>query len=138
MPLECFNGNPCASCRMHQFLWEKLGEIHYGVYRELAKEAAETYGTTTIDGSVPPEIDLKETWESRHLHCSVRLSKAIKASGCRTFGQICALSRKEWLEQKDFGKKSLRELEEILVGAFGLYLRGVNLYEPPTEHVFKY
>jgi hypothetical protein len=48
------------------------------------------------------------------LELSVRVSQCLKSAGCRTLGDITQLSEMDLLKTKNFGRKSLRELKELL------------------------
>ncbi|MCX7879355.1 MAG: DNA-directed RNA polymerase subunit alpha [Ignavibacteria bacterium] len=59
------------------------------------------------------------------LEISVRAYNCLKSNNIKTFGQIVSLTEQELLKLKNFGKKSLKELEEI-VHQYGLEF-GMNV-----------
>ena len=59
----------------------------------------------------------------RELEISVRLENCVVASGIRTVGELASKTEAELLRTKCFGKKSLKEVKEVLA-KMGLSLKG--------------
>nr|HQG67752.1 DNA-directed RNA polymerase subunit alpha C-terminal domain-containing protein [Paludibacteraceae bacterium] len=57
------------------------------------------------------------------LELSVRALNCLKAADIETLGQLCSFQRNDLLKFRNFGKKSLAELEEKLISlnlSFGM------------------
>lgn len=61
----------------------------------------------------------------RTLELSVRSSNALKEAGIKTVNDLCGYSEIDLLNQRNFGKKSLAEIKNIL-SSMGLSLRQVQ------------
>ena len=84
----------------------------------------------TVEGETTSEFD-EEVLHMRQLlktkltdlELSVRALNCLKAADIETLGQLCSFQRNDLLKFRNFGKKSLAELEEKLISlnlSFGM------------------
>ena len=80
-----------------------------------------------------PEADVNEHLEKsvEELELSVRSYNCLKNANIRTIRELVQKSEPEMLRTKNFGRKSLNEIKEILIG-MGLNL-GMRLDQPTSE-----
>jgi hypothetical protein len=103
--------NVAKRLNWHVRMWKKLPEIErenerlgnrLSFYEEQEKKG--------LERKLPPSID--DPIED--LELSVRLYNALKAGRINTLRQVLALKKRELLQYRNFGKKTLDELEGLL------------------------
>lgn len=99
---------------------------------EEAEEALRVAGAAGPTKGLPVELFLKPIEE---LEFSVRAHNCLISSGVKRVIDLVDLTEEELLKIKNFGRKSLREVKEILK-AFDLYL-GMNIKEEDLKKVIK-
>jgi DNA-directed RNA polymerase subunit alpha len=114
-------------------LASKLMKDHLTIFINIEEEEGE--------GEAPVEIseqDREVWWEKLNksvdeMELSVRSYNCLKNANIRTIGELVQKTESEMLKTKNFGRKSLNEIKEILAG-MGLSL-GMKLdnYPQPTE-----
>lgn len=88
--------------------------------------------------SLPQEItneDLNRSVEE--LELTVRSANCLKAANIKTIGELIQKSENEMLETKNFGRKSLKEIRDILIGmelSLGMTLEEANRVKRPKEN----
>lgn len=88
--------------------------------------------------STPHEItneDLNRSVEE--LELTVRSANCLKAANIKTIGDLIQKSENEMLETKNFGRKSLREIKDILTAmglSLGMTLEEANRVKRPKEN----
>jgi DNA-directed RNA polymerase subunit alpha len=93
-------------------------------------ETAETEGETTTDAS--PSVSNENLDKSvEELELSVRSYNCLKNANIRTLRELVTKTEAEMLKTKNFGRKSLNEIKEILAG-MGLSL-GMRLDQPAGQ-----
>ena len=82
------------------------------------------YGQEVEEETKEEQLELHEEFNKpiSDLELSVRSSRCLKAARINTIGDLVAKTEDEMLKYKNFGKKSLLEIKEIL-GKMGLILR---------------
>jgi DNA-directed RNA polymerase alpha subunit len=75
------------------------------------RSAASAFARLMMDMRDPPEPRTAEPWG-----LSVRTTHVMKTAGVETPEDAAQFTRQEWLQKPNFGRKSLRELEEWLAG----------------------
>ncbi|MDZ4166022.1 MAG: DNA-directed RNA polymerase subunit alpha [Smithellaceae bacterium] len=83
----------------------------------------------SLDADVPPDINDKLLRSVEELELSVRSANCLKNAGIETIGDLVRRTEPEMLKTKNFGRKSLNEIKEIL-GEIGLNF-GMKLDFPP-------
>lgn len=97
-------------------------------------DSEESIVTEAADESIDPSgIDLLLSRNIDELDLSVRSANCLKNARIHTLRDLVRRSEREMLETKNFGKKSLDEVQEILAG-LGLRL-GMDVPEQPSEPV---
>ena len=81
--------------------------------------------------SLSPDVTEKLTLPVSELELSVRSANCLREAKIKTIGDLVTKSEPEMLKFRNFGKKSLTEIQEILKG-MGLDL-GMNLESKPAE-----
>ncbi len=92
-------------------------------------EQAEEEMSRDID--LPPDMNDKLLRSVEDLELSVRSANCLKNAGIDTIGDLVRRSESEMLKTKNFGRKSLNEIKEIL-GEIGLNF-GMKLDFPPWD-----
>jgi DNA-directed RNA polymerase subunit alpha len=88
--------------------------------------------------NLPQEItneDLNRSVEE--LELTVRSANCLKAANIKTIGDLIQKSENEMLETKNFGRKSLKEIRDILTGmglTLGMTLEEANRVKRPKEN----
>jgi DNA-directed RNA polymerase subunit alpha len=88
--------------------------------------------------NLPQEItneDLNRSVEE--LELTVRSANCLKAANIKTIGDLIQKSENEMLETKNFGRKSLKEIRDILTGmglSLGMTLEEANRVKRPKEN----
>lgn len=88
--------------------------------------------------NIPHEItneDLNRSVEE--LELTVRSANCLKAANIKTIGDLIQKSENEMLETKNFGRKSLREIKDILTSmglSLGMTLEEANRVKRPKEN----
>jgi DNA-directed RNA polymerase subunit alpha len=89
-----------------------------------------------VEQSVDPELDrIRKQLEKsvEELELSVRSSNCLRAAEIKTIGDLVQKGEPEMLKFRNFGRKSLKEIQDIL-GEMGLHF-GMDIsryYEPKT------
>lgn len=102
-------------------------EIPFNEISKEVDEQAEKEGTTELEGptkGLPVDLFLKSIDE---LEFSVRAHNCLVGAGIKRVIDLVNMNEEDSLRIKNFGRKSLREVKEIL-SAFGLHL-GMNIKE---------
>ena len=123
-------GNGAVSPRDAIGLASKLMRDHLAIFINLEDDEAATEPTAISDQE-------REAWMEKlgksvdEMELSVRSYNCLKNANIRTIGELVQKSEAEMLKTKNFGRKSLNEIKEILAG-MGLSL-GMKLdnYPPP-------
>src|SRR5688500_1910264 len=127
--------NGAVSPRDAVGLASKLMRDHLSIFINIEDEDEETEEGTPVELS---EADRDQWWEKLNksvdeMELSVRSYNCLKNANIRTIGELVQKSESEMLKTKNFGRKSLNEIKEILAG-MGLSL-GMKLdnYPQPQE-----
>jgi DNA-directed RNA polymerase subunit alpha len=123
--------NGAVSPRDAVGLAAKLMKDHLAIFINIEEEEEDEEGT-------PVEISEhdREAWSEKlnksvdEMELSVRSYNCLKNANIRTIGELVQKSEAEMLKTKNFGRKSLNEIKEILTG-MGLSL-GMKLDNWPT------
>ncbi len=99
---------------------------------EVSEEALRAAGVGGPTKGLPVELFLKPIEE---LEFSVRAHNCLVSAGVKRVIELVNLTEEELLKIKNFGRKSLREVKEILK-AFDLHL-GMNIKEADLKQVIK-
>ena len=102
---------------------------HLGLFMGSDEEAGESEES-------PPEVSTDAIYEHlnksvNELELSVRSYNCLKNANIQTIGDLVQKSEAEMLKTKNFGRKSLNEIKEILAG-MGLHL-GMKIPPPPQQ-----
>jgi DNA-directed RNA polymerase subunit alpha len=99
-------------------------------------EEEETY--RTVQAEIPSILNENLSKSVEELELSVRSANCLKNANIRTIYELVQRTETEMLKTKNFGKKSLNEIKEILAG-MGLHL-GMKLdyISPPSEVIKKH
>ena len=125
--------NGAVSPRDAVGLASKLMKDHLTIFINIEEEEEEP-------AEVPAEMseaDREEWWEKLsksvdEMELSVRSYNCLKNANIRTIGELVQKTEAEMLKTKNFGRKSLNEIKEILAG-MGLSL-GMRLDQPAQAH----
>ncbi len=113
----------------------KLARDHMSIFVELEDEELEMEAPAEV-----PEHDREAFWEKLNrsvdeLELSVRSYNCLKSASIRTIGELVQKTEADMLKTKNFGRKSLNEIKEMLA-QMGLSL-GMKLEDypgaPPAE-----
>ena len=108
-------------------LGAKLVRDHLNIFINIDEPVAEQPEETPLDQPVAvPNEHLSKSVEE--LELSVRSYNCLKNANIRTIRELVQKSEPEMLRTKNFGRKSLNEIKEILIG-MGLNL-GMRLDQP--------
>ena len=116
----------------------KIMKDHFALFIEHDEEAEEAEEEIVDESSMRIRQLLDRSVDE--LELSVRSSNCLKAANIRTLGDLVQKSEAEMLKYRNFGRKSLKEIADILSSmdlTFGMdvrrYLRGVPAREPERE-----
>jgi DNA-directed RNA polymerase subunit alpha len=123
--------NGAASPRDAVGLAAKLGRDHLAIFVDLEDEDLDLETPAEV-----PEHDREAFWERLNrsideLELSVRSYNCLKNANIRTIGELVQKTEAEMLKTKNFGRKSLNEIKEML-SQMGLSL-GMKLDGYPGE-----
>jgi DNA-directed RNA polymerase subunit alpha len=114
----------------------KLMKDHLTIFINLEEDEEETDGGTPVELS---EQDREVWWEKLNksvdeMELSVRSYNCLKNANIRTIGELVQKTESEMLKTKNFGRKSLNEIKEILAGmGLSLGMRLDNYPQPQQE-----
>jgi len=74
-------------------------------------------------------------FRASRLEASIRTGNCVRKAGCKTLRDVVAHDEKWWMEQRNFGAKSLKELVSLLA-ELGLKLGSTDVMENPQESGF--
>jgi len=124
--------NGAISPREAVGLAAKLTREHLAIFVEVGEEDDEDFGEETP--ATIPEQDREAFWEKLgrsvdELELSVRSYNCLKNANIRTIGELVQRTEGDMLKTKNFGRKSLNEIKDML-GQMGLSL-GMKLDDYP-------
>jgi DNA-directed RNA polymerase subunit alpha len=124
--------NGAISPREAVGLAAKLTREHLSIFVEVGEEDDEEFGEETP--ATIPEQDREAFWEKLgrsvdELELSVRSYNCLKNANIRTIGELVQRTEGDMLKTKNFGRKSLNEIKDML-GQMGLSL-GMKLDDYP-------
>ncbi|HXE80026.1 MAG TPA: DNA-directed RNA polymerase subunit alpha [Vicinamibacterales bacterium] len=108
----------------------KLIRDHLNIFINL-DEGAEPIGDTAAEAQRPGAINEHLDKSVEELELSVRSYNCLKNANIRTIRELVQKTEAEMLKTKNFGRKSLNEIKEIL-HSMGLQL-GMRLDQPATQ-----
>ena len=119
--------NPKEALLMGAHILQKHLEVFTAFGEIPAEEAAEDEET------LPPEVAEKLRLPVTELELSVRAANCLREAKIKTIGDLVVRSEQEMLKFRNFGKKSLAEIQEILKG-MGMSL-GMKLDRKTLEQI---
>ncbi|MDD3559981.1 DNA-directed RNA polymerase subunit alpha [Petrimonas mucosa] len=89
---------------------------HFALFSDEAKMMVETTGTENIEEFDEEVLHMRQLLKRKlsDLNLSVRALNCLKAAEVETLGQLVMHNKNDLLKFRNFGKKSLAELEELL------------------------
>ncbi|MFY9172217.1 DNA-directed RNA polymerase subunit alpha [Petrimonas mucosa] len=89
---------------------------HFALFSDEAKMMVETTGTENIEEFDEEVLHMRQLLKRKlsDLNLSVRALNCLKAAEVETLGQLVMHNKNDLLKFRNFGKKSLTELEELL------------------------
>ena len=101
---------PCASCRAHQYLKDKLGDVEFSSFISYVRE--QTSDQSAALGHPLPRLSFDKPIAA--LDLPSRAASALLHENLRTIADIVQQTESELMRIPDFGKKSLRDLVDAL------------------------
>jgi len=108
-----------------------LLDDHLAIFKEFETSAQED--EVSIEPDVDPKLMEMLSKPIEELDLSVRSANCLKNANIRTLGDLVQRSEREMLSTKNFGRKSLDEIKDVLnqLGlSFGMSIRGEKRGEP--------
>jgi len=93
-----------------------LAQTHFQYFVEFGSHSSAPVGGPSGDGAAPDGVKLKQTLKTPidDLELSVRSVNSLKNSNIRSLGDLVRQTEGQILQVKNFGKKSLQEIADLL------------------------
>ena len=108
---------------------------HFALFSDDAKLMVETASPDAIEEFDEEVLHMRQLLKRQldDLNLSVRALNCLKAAEVNTLGQLVTYNKNDLLKFRNFGKKSLSELEELLDGLNLTFARDISKYKLDKE-----